>query len=352
MKRPIIAGIALVCLVGLVFLFRALFLPRQVQTGEVTRGDLITLVYATGRVSADSLATLRSKSGGVVLDAVRREGMSVRKGALLLRTDPGDQALGLRSARNAVATAEVHLRTRERELRQQEALFQSGTATRTAADEARKEYDLARIALEKERNNLGLAEQKLADTEVRAPFAGIVISATANIGDLLPPNAECYQLVAPGSLMISADVAEQDVARLKPGQACIVAFDAYAQRRWKGTVTRIVPRTDEATKTSRVILQLPERPGDLSVGMTATVNVITEEHRGVLLIPSSALVAAGGRKVLFEVADGRVRADTVDTGGSDGKVTLQTGGRPLPEGTRVVLQPPAGLADATRVRAD
>jgi RND family efflux transporter MFP subunit len=256
MKRPTIAVIAVLCLVGLVLLFRALFMPRQVQTGQVTRGDLITVVYATGRVSADSLATLRSKSGGIVRDAVRREGVRVTKGAILLRTEAGDQELGVRSARNAVASAEVHLRTRERELRQQEALFQSHSATRTAVDDARKEFDLARITVEKERNNLGLAEQKLSDTEVRAPFAGIVISATASIGDLLPVTAEWYQLLAPGSLMLSADVAEQDIARLKPGQPGIVAFDAYPQRRWKGTVSRIVPRTDEATKTSRVILRL------------------------------------------------------------------------------------------------
>jgi HlyD family secretion protein len=86
--------------------------------------------------------------------------------------------------------------------------------------------------------------------------------------------------------------------------------------------------------------------------MTATVNVVTEEHRDVLLVPAAALMPAGERKALYSVVDGRARLDTVETGGSDGKVVRLTGGTRLTEGARVILQPPAGLSDGARVRGE
>lgn len=343
----VVAGIAV-----LVVLYEVFFVPPKVLTGTVTRGDLVTLVYATARVSADSLATLRSTSGGVVVEVLCREGEHVRQGALMLRTDPGDQQLRLQNSRNALSAAEVHLADRDRDRVRQRNLLQSGTATQAAFDDAQREYDLARITVERERINVGLSSRSLHDTQVRAPFTGIVISATARQGDLLSVNGECFRLMAPGSLTIEADVAEQDIARLSPGQKCLVAFDAYPQQRYSGTLTRLVPLTDEDTKTSRAIIHIDHQPDDLTIGMTVTVNVITEELRNVLLLPQAALSDTAGQKHVFAVIDGRAKLIAVATGTSNGTVAHLTGPPELRESTLVVLAPGSGLGDGVKVRTE
>ena len=352
MKRVYLVGSITAGAVVLYVLYRLLFAPPAVQTGIVTRGNLVTLVYATARVSADSLATLRSKPGGVVAEVLCREAVSMISGALMLRTDPGEQQLQVRSSRSALAGAEVHLADRARDLKRQQALYEARTVTRAAFDDAQREYDLARIAVERERINVGLASQKLRDTEIRAPFNGVVIKSTPHPGDLLSPDAECFQLMAPGSLTIEADVAEQDIARLSPLQKCIVAFDAYPQLRFTGRLVRLIPFTDEATKTSRAILRLDRPPESLTVGMTVTVNIITEELHDVLLVPQAAIQETAGGKRVFTVVGGRLKITPVETGTSDGIVTHLAGQSALRESTVVVLRPEPALTDGMRVRAE
>ena len=352
MKRIILIGAVLAGICGIYLTYRIVFALPAVQTGMVTRGNLVTLVYATARVSADSLATLRSKSGGVVVDLLCREGARVEPGELMLRTDPVDAKLHLEGARNVLATATVRFADNERNLKRQQVLFEAQSITRAGRDDAQREYDLSWIDVEREGINVGLAVQKLRDTEVRAPFRGIVISSTTHSGNLLAVNAECFQVMAPGSLTIEADVAEQDIARLSPGQKCVVAFDAYPQRRFSGIVVRLIPLTDEATKTSRAVLRLDQPPEDLTVGMTVTVNIITQDLHNVLLIPHSAIQEAAGISRVFMVSGGRVNVVPIEPGTSDGTVTLLTGQSMLRESTMVVLQPGAGLTDGMRVRIE
>ena len=352
MKRTYIIASSAVGIVVLILLYRAFFVTTTVQAGTVTRGDLVTLVYATGRVSADSLATLRSKSGGIVTEVNVREGMTVKAGKLLLRTDTKDQELTLRSVRNELASEEVHLLDREREYRRQQSLFQSSTATQAALDNARRELDLARISVERRRILVRLSEQKLADAEIRTPYDGIIISSSVNTGDFLPPNAECFQLVAPSSITIQADIAEQDISRLKLGQKCIVAFDAYPRERFRGNLFRLVPRTDEATKTSRAVIRLEQQPENLTIGMTATVNVIAEELHNVLLLPRTAIQETGSARRVFVVSDNRLHAEAVELGATDGNVIQLIGNTTLAEGTRVVLQPKLSLSEGMKVKVE
>lgn len=352
MKYAVIIGSILLAAIVMFVLYRVLLSPPAVQTGAVTRGDLVTLVYATARVSADSLVTLRSKSGGLVIGVEFKEGDRVEARALMIRTDPADERLRVRSARNALATAEVHAADRTRDLHRQQSLFTSQSVTKAAVDDAQRESDLARIAVEHERIDVRLASQQLEDTEVRAPFGGVVISSSAQAGDLLAPDAECFRLMAPGSLTIEADVAEQDVARLCSGQRCIVAFDAFPLLRFEGILVRLIPLTDEATKTSRAILRLTRPPENLSIGMTATANIITEDLHGVLLVPQAAIQEASGSKRVFTYRGGKVAAVAVETGTSNGTVTRILGQSSLQESTFVVLRPAAGLTDGMHVRLE
>lgn len=352
MKRSYVIIAVILGVIVLVVLYRAFFLAPALKTAALTRGNLVTLVYATGRVSADSLATLRSKSGGIVQEVNAREGTRVRTGAVLLRTDQQDRLLDLENADNDLASAEIQMRDRERDLKRQKALFEGHTISESAFESAQKDYDLAKITLAQKRVAVDIARKKLADTEVRAPFSGVVISSSANIGDLLSANAECFQIIAPGSINVQADVAEQDISRLRTGMKAVVAFDAYPGGRFEGVLYRLVPRNDESTKTLRVVIRLGRMPENLTIGMTATVNVVAAERQGVLLIPRTAVLERDGTSVLFVVEGGRLRAEKVTIGATDNTLAEVTGGPGLKEGSRIVLEPGSDMADGMRVSAE
>ena len=351
MKRTSLVIAVILGAAALIILYRALFGSLPVKTAAVTRGNLVTVVYATGRVSADSLATLRSKSGGIVEEVGAREGARVRAGAVLLRTDQKDRLLDIENAANEMASAEVQLNDHERDLKRQKALFEGHTISESALENAQRDYDLAKIALAQKRVAVDIARQKLADTEVRAPFSGVVISSSANIGDLLPPNAECFQMVAPASINVQADVAEQDISRLRTGMKVVVAFDAYPGGRFEGALTRLVPRNDESTKTLRAVIRLRQAPENLTIGMTATVNVIADERKDVLLIPRTAVLERDSASVVFVVDAGRLRMENVVLGAAD-NAFAEVSGSGLKEGMRVAVQPQPAFADGMRVSAE
>jgi RND family efflux transporter MFP subunit len=346
-KRYIIwLGLAGVVLVYL--LLRALFVHQKVAVTRVQRGDLVTVVYATGTVGADSTATLRSESGGIVTYIGVQEGKSVKRGQILLRTDDANKRLGVEQANADLESAKIDLQNKTQNLERTAALFKSSSITQKTLDDARRDADLAKITLQRRKIALEIAEEELSNTVVTAPFSGVIISATAKLGDYLLPNGVCFQMIAPSSILVEAQVDEQDFARVVKGQKCVVAFDAYGDQRFDGYVYRIVPKTDEATKTSKVFVKLEDIPSGLNVGMTATVNIVSSRLHNALLVPRSAVKEVSDSSVVFSVEDGKVHEIKVGVGASDGKFSEVLGVDLMP-GTMIITQPGSELKNGMNV---
>ncbi len=348
MKGKYIVLIALTVLIVAYLLYRSLFVHERVQVTTVQRGNLITVVYATGNVSADSTATLRSESGGIVTYVGALEGMKVKRGEVLLRTDQSDDLLRVDQVQADIESAKIDLQDKIQNLERAEKLFKTLSVTKKSLDDAQRDVDLAKINLQQRKIALDISKEKLSKTKVIAPFSGIIISASAKLGDYLLPNGECFQMIAPSSIVVEAQVDEQDFARIKNGQKSVVAFDAFGSQRFDGYVFRIVPKTDEATKTSKVFIKLQNPPANLTVGMTATVNIISSELKDVILVPRTAVMQLPNSSVVFAVDGGKVKEVKVTLGASDGKFAEILGGE-LQPGAKVISQPAANLKDGIRV---
>jgi len=348
MKKKYISLVALVGVVALYLAFHALFVHPKVTVTTVQRGDLVTVVYATGNVSADSTATLRSESGGIVTYIGAQEGKDVRRGQILLRTDDSNERLKAEQANADLESARIDLQNKAQDLERTAALFKSKSVTQKALDDAQRDADLAKITFQHRKLALDIAKDELSKTYVTAPFSGVIISANAKLGDYLLPNGDCFQMIAPTSILVQAQVDEQDFARVKKGQKCVVAFDAYGDRRFEGHVYRIVPKTDEATKTSDVFIKLENAPPRLNVGMTTTVNIISSELHDVLLVPRTAVRQIAESSAVYVVDGGKVREVKVDLGATDGKLSEILGVDFRP-GTMVISQPGPELKDGMLV---
>jgi RND family efflux transporter MFP subunit len=348
MKKRYLILIALVGIAGLYVAFHAVFVHEKVSVTVVQRGDLVTVVYATGNVSADSTATLRSESGGVVTYVGAQEGNDVKRGQILLRTDDSDERLKVEQASADLESARIDLQNKTQDLERTKALFESKSVTQKALDDSQRDADLAQINFQNRKLALDIANTELSKTFVRAPFSGVVISASAKLGDYLLPNGICFQMIVPASILVKAQVDEQDFARVKEGQNCVVAFDSYGDQRFEGYVYRIVPKTDEATKTSDVFIKLADSPPRLNVGMTATVNIISSELHNVLVVPQTAVRQVSGSSFVYVVDGGKIRETRIDLGSSDGKVA-EILGDALKPGTLIATEPGSSLEDGMRV---
>jgi RND family efflux transporter MFP subunit len=348
MKKKYVVFGALAGVLVFYLVYRTLFIHQKVTVTEVQRGNLVTVVYATGNVGADSTATLRSEAGGVVTYVGAHEGMHVSRGAVLLKTDDSDDLLRVEQSKADLDAARIDFQNKNQNLERARALFESRSVTQKSLDDAQRDVDLAKVSLQQRKIALDIAKERLSKTQVTAPFSGVIISASAKLGDYLLPNGSCFQMIAPTSILVEAEVDEQDFSRVRSGQKCVVAFDAFGDERFDGYIYRIVPKTDEETKTSKVFVKLEDPPENLNVGMTATVNIISSELRDVDLLPRTAIVQLPNSNVVYEVIGGKVKIVEVKLGATDGRLSQILGGN-LQPGTDVVSQPGPNLKDGMRV---
>ncbi len=349
MKKGYIVLISIAALIIIYFLYKSFFVHQEVRAIKLNRGSLETIVYATGSVNADSLATLRSEAGGIVTFIKPREGDMVRTDELLLTTNQSDQNLKYEQAKNDLESARINLNEKELNLKRNRALSESKSVTQKELDDAEREHNLAKLKVDQAQLALDIAREALRKTEIKAPFNGRIINVSANLGDNLTPDAECFTILAPSSILIKGDVDEQDVSLLKPGLNSIVAFDAYPDQKFNGELYRIVPRTDLATKTTTIYIKLKNQPDNLFIGMTATINVLAGKLQNVLIVPRTSIIQKQENQFVFVInKNNELKSEKITTGNSEGKYAELTGGN-LSEGMLLVEEPKDSYQDGMKV---
>jgi HlyD family secretion protein len=186
---------------------------------------------------------------------------------------------------------------------------------------------------------------KLARAEIRAPFAGTVVERNAMVGSIASASAKpMFVLVRDGLLELRADVAEQDVLRLRPGQPVTLRVTGM-ESPLNGKVTLVEPTVNPATRLGRVRISVEEQKL-LRWGMFVDADITAEQRQGVV-IPLAALGMREGRAFVLKVTDGKVAETPVKTGIREGgNVEILSG---LEVGEQIVAKAGAFVRDGDRI---
>lgn len=301
----------------------------EVAVNPVVRGRAVEAVYATGVVEPVSWARVSPVTPGRIVDLLAAEGETVKEGQVLARLDD-------REARARVAELESRLVYLKGEVGRTVDLAQKGFKSKEAEEKVRSDYQQAAAAL-------AAARQRHADMVVLAPMEGVVLRRDGEVGEVVDTHTVLFWVGAPRPLRITADVDEEDIARVRPGQRVLIKADAFPDQILEGTLDRITLKGDPLSKTFRVRIALPDDT-PLLVGMTTEINVIVAEKADALLVPAGAV--ADGQ--VFVVEGGIVRARPVKVGvRGRSQVEIAEG---LSGNEKVIDGPPSTLADGARVR--
>jgi RND family efflux transporter MFP subunit len=335
-----------------------------------------SVLDASGYVVARRQATIASKVTGRLTEVTVEEGMSVEDGQILARLDDANarHALALAEAQATAAEStlneiQVRLREAELDLGRNRALATSGVASRAALDAALASRDSFAARLAAAGDQVKVAEQEVAlrrqdveDTLIRAPFDGVAVSKNAQPGEIVSPISAGGGFTRTGigtivdmtSLEIEVDVNESFIDRVRPDQPVVATLQAYPDWKIPAHVITTVPAADRQKATVKVRIAFNEL-GDprilpdmgVKVGFQSEVGA-EAAARPALRIPERALRRDQTGAVVFVVRDDRVERRAVAVGGTAGSdVEVRSGVR---AGDRVVLDPPADLADGSRVR--
>jgi multidrug efflux pump subunit AcrA (membrane-fusion protein) len=343
---------------------------------------------ASGYVVAQRRAAVSSKGTGRLIELKVREGSPVKSGELIGRLDASDvdaalvaAQAGLRQAQAGVGQAEATLRQAQVELGNAEAelqrslgLVQQGFVSAQAVDAARRRADAARAGIASAQAGIASAQGGVAaalaqiqvqqvnraNTEIRAPFDGVVLVKNANVGDMITPFSSAagaqgavVTMADMGTLEVEADVSESNVGKVRIDMPVEISLDALPDARFRGSVTRIVPTVDRAKATVMTKVRFEQIDPRVLPEMSAKVVFLSQrpgeaDFKPVVAVNPKTVVERDGKKVVLRIDGDTLLAVPVSPGRTLGDALEITGGA-LKPGERLVLSPADKLVGGARV---
>ena len=187
-----------------------------------------------------------------------------------------------------------------------------------------RNWDISETELQRLQQE-GKARQSLT---LRAQAGGVVLEKRAVAGMRFMPGEMLYQIADLSSVWLLADVFEQDLATVRPGQAATIKVDAYPEKQFNGRITFVYPTVTPETRTAKVRIELANGQGLLKPAMYARVEIASGSGKAkVLAVPDSAVLDSGTRQVvLVDLGEGRFDPRAVKLGArADGYVEVLEG---------------------------
>ena len=320
----------------------------DIEAGEVTNAELVQAIYATGFVEADAVANLSAECSGTVSYVGVLEGQHVSAGQKILQFDTPQPQLALREARAALAEQQALAKDNRLRAARKKNLFIEGAISRQEREDAEKIEIQSEELLKQKALQVKMREDDLKKLTVTAPFSGIMTLQNVKEGDYVTTNTLVARVVDPSRYMVSVEVDELDIPRIRNGQSATVAFDAYPEKRFSALVSRIVPQTDRVTKTSRIYLTLSSPPDNIQAGMTATANIIYNIRQNALLVRKSSVFEENRKSYVWTITQGRLKKQLIVQGASD--MTFIEVLQGLKKGDKIALSPEKNLHEGMEVK--
>jgi HlyD family secretion protein len=370
------ATLVAVAIVVAAYFFRDAIFGAPVDVHEVTRGDLVQTVVASGRVTTPQ----RVSVGAVVTELVARipveEGQSVRRGDVLIELDDRDERaavaqaeaavaqseaklrqlreVGLPAAKQALVQAEANQRLARQQFERNRDLKAQGYISQSALDDATRNLDvatsqldaarvqmqtnaaggadleMAQTAIQQARAGLVMAKARLAQNVIVAPADGVLIGRNVEPGDIVQPGKELMVLAPTGETQIVVQVDEKILSQLKLGQKALASADAYPRERFNAELFYINPGIDALRGSVEVKLRVPGPPPYLRQDMTVSVDIEIARRAATLVAPADTVFdAAGTHPWVLVVEDHHAARKSVVLGlKGDGQVEILDGVAP------------------------
>ena len=251
-------------------------------------------IVVRGRTEAWRRVEVRARTPGIVEEVSKEEGQKVSQGELLCKLDVGARMTQLAEEKAKMASAEIDF-----EAADQLASQNFGSKTKRAAEKAK--LDAAKASVER-------MEQEIGYTSITAPIEGILEKRIAELGSFLQVGGHCVTIVDLDPILVVVPVGERNIAAVTTGMTATAQL--VTGQTVEGKVRMVAPAADEATRTFRVEVEVPNKDFSIREGLTSEISLIlpsTPAHK----LPSSVLtlndkgqvgvrLIADGNKVRFQ----------------------------------------------------
>lgn len=304
--------------------------PLRVELIEVRHDDVGTDLSLTGTLEALESIELGFRRGGRITEVLVLEGDHFRQGDVLARIDPQQSEQSLNAAEATFAAADAAEQQARLAAERAAAMLERGVGTRAARDTARQALSAAETQTKQAQSALDQARRSLEDTELTAPFDGVVTARQGEPGQVVGAAQGVLSLASMSGIeavFLTPDMAMLDHAMGQPVSLRTIDVPADPM---SARVTEISPLVDASTGSVRLRAEVADAPGDISLLGAAVSGTIRISEGSAVRIPWTALSSDAGQPAVWVVGkDDRaeLRPVTIESF-ENGTVLLESGVAP------------------------
>jgi len=375
--------------------------PRRVQAVAAEKTRLVELLETTGDVVAVNTVTMRATVEGPIAFCPWREGDRVEQaGQKLIEIDRPLYRQEVLAAQGILAVAKAKLADLKAGARPEEiaqakefvrhfedctsfakadlgrikSLVESGSLPAELAEKARVSYvkcqtqhgaakeQLAMLEAGPTKTEIAvqqavvgeaaakrdIAQARLDECLLKAPFAGVVTQVFVRPGDLATPRAPLLKMMDPSSLVVRAGLPESCAADIRNGTKVVIRLDAYPGKTFSARIERVYPRLEWESRTRIIEIKVID-PAELIPHLFARVSVHGRVVDDAVVVPDAAIITTPrGHKVVYVVKGGKANMRKVTIGLDQGQRVQITDG--LEAGEMVVIAGNLNLKDGANVQ--
>jgi RND family efflux transporter MFP subunit len=312
----------------------------------VIRPETVTrMLTVTGSVEAVRSVRVSPRVIGRLTDIVHYEGEQVHAGETLARLEDVAATTLVREQQASLRSIEAELLQAQRDLARAEQLVRQGA--RAAA-----ELEPARLAVARDREEVrrlsALLREGRSQLSLSAPFDGTIIRRAAELGQLVGPENDVFEIATVADARVSAEVDERYVRALRPGMQAEVLPIGPTGERARATISYVAQAVNAQTGAATVRFAFDRPPSSVLVGMSVDINVRVNSVVDALTVPREALGGTGRETFLLRIVGDHVERRVVEVDDWPASSVVVFSG--LAAGDIVALDPMSSSSGA-RVRA-
>jgi membrane fusion protein (multidrug efflux system) len=249
--------------------------PQPVATAPVVDRAAATAIEGTlaanGEFISPAHSSVAPKIPGRVARVMVDEGTRVAKGQPLAALETDYLRLDVQRAEAELARASAALAEAERDFERKQELRQNESVPQAVFDRSRSAFDQARAGRAAADAGVRMARQRLADSVIRSPFAGVVAERKTDAGEFLGEGGVAFVVIQTAPLKLRFRVPEKYLGRIRAGQTVVASVDPYPSETFAGTIKTVGGVIDPQTRTLFAEAEFPNRDGRLQPGLFARV---------------------------------------------------------------------------------
>ena len=308
--------------------------PLSVTAQIIKNQNLDDVFRQTGTLIPDEEVDLSFETSGKITQIHFKEGTNVKKGTLLAKVNDNTLQAELKKLEAQVPLAQDRVY-------RQKALLAKDAVSQEA-------YESVNTELEKLHADIELVKARIAQTELRAPFDGVIGLRQVSEGTYATPATIISRLTKTVPLKIEFSVNQSQAGDITPGTNVKFTLD-NDERVYDANIFAVESRLDGSTLTLRARALYPNPGGHLMPGRSVVIEVKLKEIKNAIVVPSLSTVAEMGRDIAYIYKDGRAQQVTITKGMrtessiqvvnglSVGDTLLTTGVMQLRDGLPVVI---------------